>query len=536
MHAKFYPAYFVFFLVIGLLIWVRPGLQAAEEPPIVFEDVTAPMGLTAHLAGWQLAHGAAWGDVTNNGFPELYIGAFADRPIYGEPNAPIPNMLFLNEKTRFTLSPDEGIRFDKMRARTSMALFVDLNNSGRLDLLVGTHGAGPDTRLYENRWPAEFRNVTPDWPRRLEMRNATAIDLDQDGLLDLIFLDGAYNGNNQSVMALRNLGNYRFEDVTAQYGLPTSGARGLGSAIGDVNNDGRPDLFIADSNRLFVSGKDGRYREYKPGVFRQHKFSDWPCGAAFADLTGNGLLDLVFTVHGQPAQVFLYVNRGIDDDGMPVFEHATEAAGLDLDFRQVPKGVPVLGSQLALVDLNHNGRRDIMLGMIHKDEQGRLQPFVLRNTGVVDGIPRFAAPPTASLLGYYATAPVTDFDRDGRVDIFLANWHDNLQSHLFRNVTAGGNYLTVRVTGNAPKLNRMGVGATVRLYAEGKAGDMAHLLSRADITLGNGYSCGNEAIAHFGLGAVARCDVEITWQGHQVRRTGVAANQHLMVPVGTPGD
>jgi len=522
----------LFLLVLGLLACAAPGARAAEKSPIVFEDVTERVGLSGPLAGWQLAHGAAWGDISNNGYPDLYIGAFADRPVYGEPNAPIPNMLLLNEKTRFTLSPDKGIRFDKERARTSMALFVDLDNNGRLDLMAGTHGSPADTRLYENRWPGEFRNVTPTWPRQLEMRNATSIDLDQDGLLDLLFFDGAYSGNDQSVMALRNLGGFRFEEVTAQYGLPTSASRTLGSAIGDVNDDGRLDIFLADCNRLFVSGKDGRYRECKPGFFRQHKFSDWPCGAAFADLTGDGLLDLVFTVHGVPAQVFLYVNRGIDDEGMPVFEHATAAAGLELDFRQVPKEVLVKGTQLALVDLDRDGRRDILLGMIHKDARGHVQPYALRNTGVVDGIPRFSAPPTSSLLGYYATAPVADYDRDGRVDIFMATWFDTLKSYLFRNVTPGGRSLTVRVTGAAPNLNRMGVGATVRVYAAGKAGDVRHLLGRADISIGNGYSCGDEGVAHFGLGDRKRCDVEVSWQGYHVRRTRVATNRILEVPVG----
>lgn len=518
-------------LMTAVALGILSPSVSGREPPIVFEDVTESLGLWEHLENWELAHAGAWGDVTGNGRPDLYLGAYADRPVYGEPDAPIPNMLFINETRRFTLSPDEGLRFDRERARASMSLFVDLNNDGKLDLLVGTHGAGPDTRLFRNRWPDPFENVTPDWPRRLHMRNATAIDLDRDGLLDLLFFDGEYRGGGQSVMALRNLGNFQFEDVTERYGLPTSGARTLGSAIGDVNNNGRLDIFLADCNRLFVTDDDGVYREYRPGFFRQHEFSDWPCGAVFADLTGNGLLDLVFTVHGQPAQIFLYVNRGIDEDGMPIFEHVTEQAGLKLDFDRAPEGLPIQGAHLAAVDIDNSGRRDLVLAMVHLNKEGRLQPYVLRNSGTVEGIPMFKTPPTQGLMGYYATGPVADFDRDGRVDIFLANWHHQLRSHLFRNVTEGGNFLTVRVQGAAPDLNRMGIGATVRLYAEGRAGETEHLIGRADITLGNGYSCGDEALAHFGLGDRVRCDVEVIWQGRRVVHAGVETGQYLTIPV-----
>lgn len=553
------------------LIALVPGLTATgslaadppeADPPIRFEDVTAKSGLTGPLAGWEYGHAAAWGDVTGNGWPDLYIGAFAAYPRYGEPDAPIPNMLLLNAAGRFTLSPDEGVRLDGDRATTSMALLVDLNNDGKPDLLAGTHntaGHGPGSQLFANAWPEPFRNVTADasdWPHDLHMRNAAAIDLDHDGLLDLILVDGRYQGDQQTVVALRNRGDFQFEDVSRAYGFPVGQTRGLGTAIGDVNHDGRLDVFVADANRMFITRADGTFAEYRPGFFHIPGLNsdDWPCGAAFADLTGNGLLDLVVTVHGNRmpdhlGHVFVYVNRGLDEHGMPDFEDVTDAAGLrgfqvprrGRDLRDAPelgmKGdqpitIPLRAAQLGLIDLNHNGRRDIVLGMIHLDETGRVQPVVLTHQGVVDGVPRFTHPPVDSILGYYATAPIADYDRDGRIDIFVANWHDTLRSHLFRNVSRAGGYLIVRVRGEADDLNAMGIGATVRLYHPGHVDDPDHLIARGDITMGNGYSVGDEAMAHFGLGDVEACDVVVTWQGRRVVLRDVNANQYLDVPIG----
>ncbi len=536
---------------------VRELRQRGEEHPkglIEFEDVTEDKGLDKLLAGWHLGHGGAWGDVTGNNRPDLYIGSFADRRIYGDPNAPIPNMLFLNKEDGFTLSPDETVRLDMRgkpsgeRYRVSMALFADLDGSGKLDLLVGNHMRR--NHIFENHRSGEFRDVRLsdgdcEWPEDFDMRDATAVDLDRDGLLDLILVDGRYDyrGTERRLRAMRNLGDFRFEDISFDIGFPDEDTPGLGLATGDVNNNGRPDFFVAQSNRMLISRDDGSYREYRPGFFSKPAFSPegaGTVGAALADMTGNGLLDLVFTVHGIPPQVFIYVNRGIDEDGMPYFENVTREAGLDLDFPV--GGVPLpdlksdarhrlLGADLALVDLDNSGKRDILLAMTHLDERGRLQPLVLRNKEVIDGVPRFSAPPL-NKLAFYCTTPVADYDRDGRMDIFMATWYRELDSYLFRNSTDGGNYLTVRVEGESENLNSMGIGAVIRLYKVGHAGEEEYLLGRGDIALAQGYSSGDEALAHFGLGDVQYCDVVVTWQEHEAIRENVKVNRLKVISVG----
>jgi enediyne biosynthesis protein E4 len=524
------------------LVPVASGTPSAPGP-IRFRDVTEETGLAPHLAGWTRGHAAAWGDATGNGRPDLYVGAFADRD-FPTAGAPIPNMLFLNSGDGFRLAPGSAARFEGEGGRASMALFADLDNRGELDLLVGMHaGSGPSGGLFRNRGAGSFEEVAElPWPARLHMRNVAALDLDQDGLLDLVVVDGRYGGSEQRLLALRNLGGHRFEEVGDRYGFPQRGIRGLGTAVGDVNGDGRLDIFVADANRLFLSQPDGTFEEYRPGFFHLDLpgGDDWACGAVLADLTGNGLLDLVVTVHAQahgrepevPGHIFLWVNRGIGADGLPRFENVTREAGLDLLLPRTGRtGVMLKAAGLALVDLDHDGRRDILLGMVRQNDQGHLEPVVLRNTGTVDGVPRFEVPPLESIVGYYAASPVADYDRDGRLDVFMATWFEELESHLFRNVTEAGNYLVVRVEGRGPGLNRMGVGATVRVYRAGRAGDPTHLLGRGDITLGNGYSVGEEALAHFGLGNESRVDLVVRWQGRTETLENAAVNRYMTVTV-----
>ena len=519
------------------------GVSRAE-PPIVFEDVTEKAGLAGHLKGWELAHAAAWGDADGDGRPDLYIGAFADRPLYKTSNPPIPNMLFLNGPKGFVLSDEKEIRLEGKYARSSSALFVDLNNSGRLDLFVANHAAATgkcQSLLFENLGGGKFKDVTPKdgaWPSPFAMRNVASVDIDGDGLLDLVFADGGYanwRSGGGRLVVLRNKGNWQFEDVSAKYGLPPDGTVGMGLAIGDVNDDGLADFFVCDCNRLFVSGPDGKYHECQAGFFVKPVGKDsHTCGAAFADLNGDGLLDLVTTVHGQPARIHVYLNKGIKD-GMPQFVDVSMEAGVDKNFPVTgATGVPLKTAHVSLCDVDNDGRNDILLSVIHKGEKDRIQPVVLRNLGVRDGVPRFSMPPMEKLIAYYAPGPVADYDRDGRVDVFLPTWFAEAPCYLFRNVTEGGHWLTVRVTGKGKGFNAMGVGAVVRAYKTSSAGGARALIARRDIVIGTGYASGEEALAHIGLGGETECDVEVAWGKHRQVKSKVPADQ--LVTVGFVGE
>ncbi|HEX6011457.1 MAG TPA: ASPIC/UnbV domain-containing protein, partial [Geminicoccaceae bacterium] len=126
-------------------------------------------------------------------------------------------------------------------------------------------------------------------------------------------------------------------------------------------------------------------------------------------------------------------------------------------------------------------------------------------------------------------------DRDGRLDLFGVEWVPSRDSLLYRNVSRAGNYLQVAVR-PADGTNAMGIGARIEVYEAGRLGEPAALVGRGEIATGYGYSSGQEAVAHFGLADRAQVDLRVVLPhgGAVIERTGVAANQRLIVADAAP--
>ncbi len=532
-------------LVSALLIDVASVAIAAE--PIAFEDVTESSGLGAvfeRMPGkrpWRYAHGAAWGDVDGDGRPDLFAGAFAGRKWFTGEDSPVPNLLLLNRADGFVRADAEPLEMRAANSRCAGAAFFDLDNDGDLDLVVTNHVQKADhggSRIFENLGTGRWRDVTPEtapWSSQLGLRNVSALDVNHDGRLDLILCDGSYGKGAEQrakLWVLVNRGKWKFEDASESLGLPQGNVHGLGLAVGDINNDGTFDLFVAGCNRLFVSDKQGHYVEAHPGRF-QVPVADvkegMHCGAAFGDLNGDGLLDLVTTEHGVPARMHVFVTSFLVD-GVPDLREVSDAVGLAATLPPGTRELPIKTAHVALRDMDNDGRIDIVTTLIATGDSGLPQPVVLRNTRDPDGRLTFSAIPTDRLVTYYAPGPVADFDRDGRVDLFLPSWFEPVPNRLFRNTTQGGHWLTVRIAGSGTA-NTQGIGAIVRAYTAGHLGEPSHLLGRADIAVGTGYASGEEALAHFGLGPATRCDLRIQRLTQTIDRTNLEVDQFVTVPV-----
>ncbi len=517
-------------------------LVLGAQSPIRFTDVTQPAGLLEPLAGL-MGHGGAWGDFDGDGRIDLFVGGFCDRPNaeYAPAKSPVPYRLFRNlGNGRFEWlkgAPAETF------SRTSGAVFADLDNDGALDLYVANNAKTPGkakgksdvepqasakfrhSQLFQNAG-GKFTDITaasgacPE--SLLTARNIGVFDYDNDGLLDLLVIEDKFTRQPRSAL-FRNLGGMKFKDVTVEAGLPED-LFGLGHAVADLNGDGRPDFFVGHSNRLFLSQPGNRYHEAAElrelFAWKPLHGEDWPCGAAFGDLNRDGHLYLVLSIHCETARNKVFLNDGLKN-GVPQFRDVTKEVGL-------PDSVPVKCPHVEIQDFDNDGWPDIFLSAGWRDGEA-ITPLILRSTGAKGGLPQFVSPrPIRAPMVYFPCGPAGDFDNDGRLDLFLINWFAGNHSRLLRNESATHHWLQVRVTGR--QMNRMGIGAQVKIFKPGQSGKPDALLGFQEISIGYGYASGQAALAHFGLGDTATVDVEVRLpNGKTLTRAGIAADQLLTI-------
>jgi len=210
----------------------------------------------------------------------------------------------------------------------------------------------------------------------METGGVGLLDYDADGLLDIYCVNGGALDpaatNRPGNRLYRNLGNWRFEDVTERAGVGGHGEYGMGCACGDYNGDGWIDIYVTNlgRNTLYRNNGDGTFTDVteQAGV----ECNSWSTSAAFFDYDGDGALDLIvvnylkwsketevdcFSRGGlpdycsplnyhAPAMATLYHNRG---NG--TFENVTLSAGLDKAYGN--------GLGVVCADFNNDGRMDV---------------------------------------------------------------------------------------------------------------------------------------------------------------------------------
>lgn len=460
-------------------------------------------------------HAAIWTDVDGDDNADLYFGTFADRPseIYQERGAggPSPDRLMLSKGSGFEV--DSSLPEDF--SRSSGGVPVDLDADGDFDLVVTRNIKDPDlgeppTSIFENR-DGSLTLADSGITSQLGGRSVGVLDYDSDGRLDLFIAEDRWAG--ASSVLLRNEGGLRFTDVTADAGIPND-VHGLGVAVADFDMDGLADIFVAGSNRLFLSDGPGRFAEGRSETFVWETIGeeDDVAGASVADVNRDGLLDLAVGHHynstvdlDATVAVRLYLNQGGGE-----FRDVTEDSGL------VP--LPTKAPHVELNDFDNDGWPDLLTSA--SADGG---PALFTHIGLEDGVPRFEAPTGLGDDQYWVAAPSADYDRDGRLDVFLVEWEPALPSILLHNETDSGNWLEVSVG----EPGSHGIGWRVDVF------DGPDLIGAREISVTQGYSAGVLPIAHFGLGDVDAVTVRLTPPGTDpIELTDVAANQHIRWPDG----
>jgi hypothetical protein len=531
------------FSILALLVLGRVLTAAADSPAgIHFTDVTAAAGIHfTHNAGrtgkkWlpeTMGSGVAFFDADGDGRPDIL---FVNGKDFTPKGRRTTAALYRNNGNGSFTDVTRGSGLDIEIHGMGVAV-GDYDNDGRDDVyltaLDGDH-------LFHNEGGGHFRDATKEAAIGNSAFGSSAawLDYDRDGKLDLFVgnyvqwtpqgdlwcsLDGSaksyctpesYKGT--AARLYHNLGNGKFEDVTAKAGLADANSKSLGVVVFDYNSDGWPDLFIANDtqpNKLYRNQGNGTFREegLAAGVaFGEDGVARGAMGADAADYDRSGRPHLAVGNFANQ-MMGLYHNEG---NGLFVDEAPRSSVGraslLSLTFG------------LFFFDYDLDGLPDIFAANGHLEEEiGRVQPkiqyaelpllFHNAGAGKFDPVPAFSKPLVARGAAY------ADFDGDGDLDVLVST--NNGAAVLYRN--DGGNrnhWLQVHLAGT--KSNRDGIGAVVRI---GKQSQTVHS--------GSSYCSSSDLALTFGLGADATApSVEIDWpSGKHQKITNLKANQRLQV-------
>lgn len=429
----------------------------------------------------------AWADADNDGDLDYFVG-FRGRP----------NRFYRNDGDRFVdVAAAVGLSDNH---ETRAAAWGDFNADGRADLYVGFADPKVPSKVYRNDGNgARFVDVARDIGLALVGVSRQPVWIDYDGDGDLDFFAAFRDGPNRLFRNDRGI----YTDVTAASGIGDT-RRSVSAVWWDFERDGDLDLFVAnqegDANGLYRQDQ-GRFEDVAAaaGVAGTPRpKADGGVGPSLADVDGDGDFDLFVANYGPSA---LY-----RAEGGSRFTDIAPDAGIDLRGHGVTS---------AWGDIDNDGRPDLYIANFIAG-----QPFyrdaLFLNLGL-----RFAESLPAAMLKHDATHGVrfVDFDRDGRIDLSLANNDPAGGGHpLWRNVSvARGRSIAIDVTDRNARRTR--AGSEVRAYRAGTR----ELVSAGLVDSGSGYCSQSEMPVHLGIPSswTGQVDVEIVTMLSRARHVSV---------------
>ncbi len=542
----------------------RPSYVEANPFGVQFHDVTKQAGIHFHheraASGQKLyletmGAGVAWIDYNRDGFLDAFFVNSGYTPFFHPEKPPQPALYRNNGDGTFTdVTQVAGIRTDG--TFFFGVAVADFDNDGYPDIYMTGYR---HSVLYHNNGDGTFTDVTAKAGVGDDSAWATAagwFDYDRDGKLDLLVTNYVQFDTDHPISCGENKPGYRaychpdsfsgssprlyhnngdgtFTDVTRKAGLVNNDGKSLAVLLSDLNNDGWPDIFIANDtqrNFLYLNNGDGTFRDvsYTSGAgFSEEGKPEAGMSADAADVRNNGLYDLYVS------HLDFQLNRYYRGNGDGTFLDATIPSGLgQTNFLNSSFGA-------RFFDFDNDGWRDLLvinghildnIALYHPSVAYAEEKKLYRNIGggrFVDATKTQDAGFRAPRVG--RGLAVGDYDNDGWLDFLVNNNGEDAQ--LFHNdggarpYARQNHWLGVHLIGT--KSNRDAIGAAVKLIA----GDF---VSNDQAKGGMSYCSAQDPRIYFGLGKHARVDtMEITWpSGSREVIHDLAGNQIVTIEEG----
>ncbi|HEY1849133.1 MAG TPA: CRTAC1 family protein, partial [Opitutaceae bacterium] len=415
------------------------------------------------------------------------------------------------------------------------ATFVDINNSGRLDIYVCRYNA--PNLLYVNQGDGTFKEMAHAYGLDIVDSSVMAAfsDYDRDGYLDLYIATNILNiqthPNGQRGYLLHNNRNGTFSNVTEKGGI-IGESQSHSATWWDYDNDGWPDLYVASDygypDRLYHNNRDGTFTDVLPQVLPHTSFSSM--GSDIGDVNNTGYIDflaadMAATTHFKDHHLIADA-RGRDAETAAAPDRAPKyhrnALLLNTGTGSFQEGAFLAGIEatdwtwaVRFEDFDNDGWQDLFVTNGFPRSQGA--DVTLRMMRAETPAERIrieqAAPPQEEVhmafknmgdlkfrnvtsdwgvgkSGIAFGAAVGDLSGDGNLDIVYANF--NHPFTILRNDNDTGHVVNVDLRGTVS--NRYGIGAMVKL-------ESALGLQVRELTLSRGYLSSSEPMVHFGTGS-----------------------------------
>jgi enediyne biosynthesis protein E4 len=523
--------------------------------PVVFVDVTEQAGLSKwrNVTGTPekrviieaKGSGVCLLDYDNDGWLDIYLvnGSTPDA-LAGNAQSPHAALFHNNHDGTFTdVTASAGVANDRWGTGCVVG---DYDNDGWPDLYVTNVGA---SRLYHNNHDGTFTDLAThagvaldggSADVKIDHTGATFGDYDGDGNLDL-FVAGYIDFDEKNALLsgsktagydfcqyrgvkvmcgprglqgahnhlFHNNGDGTFTDVSKKLGVDgPSGYYGLDALFADVNNDGKPDLLVANDstpNYLYISKGNGTFKDngYESGFALNGDGREAAnMGLAVGDYENNGHLSVVSTTFSDDYPI-LFRN-----DGSGAFTDVSYQAGI------AESSIPFVKFGDGFLDYDNDGWKDLFIDNGHvypqvdeHSEWGQSyaqHPLLYRNlgNGKFDLVPAVEGTGLA-VVSVGRGAAFGDIFNDGKIDVVMNNMDG--APILLRNVSPDHHHWVELKLVGGPKSPRDAVGATVYLTANG-------MRQRGDVLSGGSYLSSNDFRVHFGLGdATGAGMAEIHW-------------------------